>query len=181
MIRALLSALLPLSAAVAASVPGDLAAAERDMTFFKSVEGQWSGPGEVVAGKYKGTKFVCNFTGTTPVGSVGMKLDGGCRVGVFMQKMSATIEKSGRGYSGTFLDGSAGKGLDIVSGNVVNDRKVVFGLNRKALKGAMQARLPDDNSMVVTVSVRVETEMVPVIGVSLKRIDGGAVGTVAQE
>jgi len=112
MIRALLSALLPLSAAVAASGPGDVAAAERDMTFFKSVEGQWSGPGEVVAGKYKGTKFVCNFTGTTPAGSVGMKLDGGCRVGVFMQKMSATIEKNGRGYSGTFLDGSAGKGLD---------------------------------------------------------------------
>ena len=98
-----------------------------------------------------------------------------------MQKMSATIAKDGRGYSGTFLDGSAGKGLDIVSGNVVNDRKVVFGLNRKALKGAMQARLPDDNSMLVTVSVRVETEMVPVIGVSLKRIDGGGVGTVAQQ
>ena len=85
-----------------------------------------------------------------------MKLDGGCRVGVFMQKMTATIQKNGKGYSGTFQDGAAGKGLDVVSGNVVNDRKVVFGLNRKALKGAMQARLPDDNSMVVTVSVRVE-------------------------
>jgi len=35
--------------------------------------------------------------------------------------------------------------------------------------------------MVVTVSVRVETEMVPVIGVSLKRVDGGPVGPVAQE
>ena len=45
----------------------------------------------------------------------------------------------------------------------------------------MQARLPDDNSMVVTVSVRVEEEMVPVIGVNLKRVDGAAVGTVAQE
>ena len=45
----------------------------------------------------------------------------------------------------------------------------------------MQARLPDDNSMVMTVSVRVEEEMVPVIGVNLKRVDGVAVGTVAQE
>jgi hypothetical protein len=181
MIRALLSVFLPLSAAVAANVPGDLAAAERDLTFFKSVEGQWAGPGEVVAGKYKGTKFVCNFTGTTPSGAVGMKLDGGCRVGVFTQKMTATIEKSGKGYSGTFQDGAAGKGLDVISGSVVNDRKVVFGLNRKSLKGAMLARLPDDNSMLVTVSVRVEQEMVPVIGVNLKRIDGTAVGTVAQE
>jgi len=181
MIRALLSVFLPLSAAVMASAPAELSAAERDASFFKSVEGQWTGPGEVVAGKYKGTKFICNFTGTTPSGSVGMKLDGGCRVGVFTQKMTATIQKNGKGYSGTFQDGAAGKGLDVVSGNVVSDRKVVFGLNRKQLKGAMQARLPDDNSMVVTVSVRVEEAMVPVIGVNLKRVDGIAVGTVAQE
>ena len=181
MIRALLSVFLPLSAAMMASAPAELAAAERDASFFKQVEGQWAGPGEVVAGKYKGTKFVCNFTGTTPDGSVGMKLDGGCRVGVFTQKMTTTIQKNGKGYSGTFQDGAAGKGLDVVSGNVVSERKVVFGLNRKALKGAMQARLPDDNSMVVTVSVRVEEEMVPVIGVNLKRVDGGAVGSVAQQ
>ena len=181
MIRALLSVLLPLSAVLAANSPGYLAAAERDLGFFKSVEGQWAGPGEVVAGKYKGTKFVCNFTGTTSADAVGMKLDGGCRVGVFMQKMTATIQRNGKGYSGTFQDGAAGKGLDVVSGNVVSERKVVFGLNRKALKGAMQARLPDDNSMVVTVSVRVEEEMVPVIGVNLKRVDGGAVGSVAQQ
>src|SRR6185295_16665903 len=101
--------------------------------------------------------------------------------GGFTQKMTATIQKSGKGYSGTFQDGAAGKGLDVVSGNVVDDRKVVFGLNRRQLRGAMQARLPDDNSMVVTVSVRVEEEMVPVIGVNLKRIGDGPVGTVAQE
>ena len=39
----------------------------------------------------------------------------------------------------------------------------------------MQARLPDDNTMTVTVSVRVEEQMVPVIGMSLKRVDA-AVG-----
>ena len=30
------------------------------------------------------------------------------------------------------MDGAAGPGLDIISGNVVDDRKVVFGINRNA-------------------------------------------------
>ena len=177
--RMLLPALLTLT--TVAAVPGGLVAAERDVDFFRSVEGEWTGPGEVVAGKYKGTKFVCNFTGTASAGPAGMTLDGGCRVGVFTQKMRASIKKNGKGYNGTFNDGAAGKGLDVVSGNVVNSRKVVFGLNRKALKGAMLARLPDDNSMIVTVSVRVQDQMVPVIGMNLKRVDGVAVGSVARE
>lgn len=179
MMRTLLPAILTF--ATAAIAPTVSMAVERDVAFFQSVEGQWTGPGEVVAGKYKGTKFICNFTGTASAGSAGMTLDGGCRVGVFTQKMTATIKKDGKGYSGTFNDGAAGKGLDVVSGNVVSSRKVVFGLNRKALKGSMQARLPDDNSMVVTVSVRVEDQMVPVIGMNLKRVDAVAVGSVAQE
>ncbi len=157
------------------------AAAETDATFFRSVEGQWTGPGEVVAGKYKGTKFVCNFTGFAASGTPGMTLDGGCRVGLFMQSMKATITKSGSGYSGKFNDGAQGKGLDVVSGNVISSRKVVFGLHRKQLKGSMQARLPDHNSMVITVSVRVDEEMVPVIGMNLKRVDGAAVGSIAQQ
>lgn len=181
MTRMLLSAILTLATAAAVAAPGVAAAAERDEIFFQSVQGQWTGPGEVVAGKYKGTKFVCNFTGTAADGAAGMTLDGGCRVGLFMQKMKATVVKNGNGYSGIFNDGASGKGLDVVSGNVVSSRKVVFGLNRKALKGAMQARLPDDNSMVITVSVRVEKEMVPVIGMNLKRVDGASIGTVAQE
>ena len=45
----------------------------------------------------------------------------------------------------------------------------------------MQARLPDDNTMNVTVSVRVDKEMVPVIGMNLKRVDGAAVGAIAQK
>lgn len=179
MVRTLLPAILTVAAA--AFTPAGLVAAERDAVFFQSVQGQWTGPGEVVAGKYKGTKFVCNFTGTAAEGAAGMTLDGGCRVGVFMQKMTAIIKKNGGGYSGTFNDGAAGKGLDVISGNVVSSRKVVFGLNRKALKGSMQAHLPDDNSMVVTVSVRVEDRMIPVIGMNLKRLDATAVGTVAQQ
>jgi hypothetical protein len=180
MTRTFLSAFLALAAGTVAST-GDAASVERDQQFFHSVEGEWSGPGEVVAGKYKGTKFVCNFTGTAAAEAAGMTLDGGCRVGVFMQKMKATVVKNGSGYSGTFNDGAAGKGLDVVSGNVMSARKVVFGLNRKQLKGAMLARLPDDNSMVITVSVRVQEEMVPVIGVSLKRVDSGPAPAVAQE
>jgi hypothetical protein len=180
MTRTLLLAILTFATATAIGVP-NASAIERDAQFFQSVQGEWSGPGEVVAGKYKGTKFVCNFTGTASEGPAGMILDGGCRVGLFTQKMKAVVTRDGNGYSGRFNDGAAGKGLDVVSGNVVSSRKVVFGLNRKSLKGAMQARLPDDNSMVITVSVRVEKEMVPVIGVNLKRVDTTTVGTVAQE
>ena len=180
--RHFFTAALPVLAAVmaATAVAAPATASERDKKFFRTVEGEWVGPGEIVAGKYKGTKFTCSFSGSTPAQNAGMTLDGGCRVGVFTQKMSATVERKGRGYKGTFMDGAAGKGLDIVGGNVVDGRKVVFSLNRNALKGAMVASLADQNSMTVTVSVRVDDRLVPVIGVSLKRVDGAAVGSVAK-
>ncbi len=38
----------------------------------------------------------------------------------------------------------------------------------------MIARLSSDDAMTVTVSVRVEKQMVPVIGMNLKRVDGAA-------
>jgi hypothetical protein len=182
--RVFLSKILPLaaSAAIAAGVAAPAAAGERDRTFFQSVEGSWAGAGEIVAGKYKGTKFNCTFAGTTPSKKLGMSLDGGCRVGVFMQKMSASVvQSSSAGYKGRFMDGAEGSGLDIISGNVVDDRKVVFAINRKELRGIMQARLPDEDTMNVTVSVRVEDSMVPVIGMSLKRVDAGAVGAIARQ
>ena len=181
-IRRFLSFALPLGLAAAlVGGAGEASANERDKKFFKQVEGNWTGPGEIVAGKYKGTKFTCNFKGATPDKKVGMSLDGGCRVGVFMQKMSASFERAGKaGYRGSFMDGAAGKGLDIVSGKV-DGRKVTLGLNRNALKGAMLARLADENTMNVTVSVRVDKELVPVIGMSLKRTDDAAVGAIASE
>jgi hypothetical protein len=178
-----LSAILTaaMAAAMLPAMSATGAASERDQKFFQSVEGRWSGPGEVVAGKYKGTKFTCNLTGTTPDHRAGMMLDGTCRVGLFSQKMSATVEEGGRGgYRGTFLDGAKGKGLDIVAGDV-NGRTVVFALNRNALKGTMAAKLPDANTMMVTISVKVEDDLVPVIGVSLKRTDSVAVGAIAQD
>jgi hypothetical protein len=76
------------------------------------------------------------------------------------------------------MDGAAGSGLDIISGNVVDGRKVVLSVNRAQLDGVMQARLPDPDTMAVTVSVRVEETLVPVIDMSLKRIDPTNVSAV---
>ena len=109
-----------------------------------------------------------------------MSLDGSCRVGMFTQKMSANVVRRGRGYRGKFLDGAAGEGLDITSGNV-DGKRVVFSINRKQLNGAMLARLPTDDTMNVTVSVRVNRKLVPVIGMSLKRVDRKATGSVARQ
>jgi hypothetical protein len=170
-------AILSLSGAMANTAD----AGEHDVRFFRSVEGQWSGPGEVVAGKYKGTRFTCDLVGTVPARHAGMNLDGTCRVGMFTQKMSAHVEEHGRsGYRGTFLDGAAGKGLDVVGGSV-EGKKVVFVLNRHQLKGTMLAHLPDPNTMNVTISVRVNDDLVPVIGVSLKRDSDHSAKRVAQE
>ena len=178
--RAALSALLPFAtAAMMVGATGAAHASEKDKRFFSNIEGQWSGPGEIVAGKYKGTKFTCNFTGATPNGKIGMSLDGGCRVGLFTQKMSASIEHKGRkGYRGTFMDGALGEGLDVISGKVSGER-VTLSLNRNQLNGAMLARLPDRDTMHVTVSVKVENQMVPVIGMNLKRVDARTVGAIS--
>ena len=165
--------------ACAATAGAPAMAGDNDKQFFKSVEGQWTGPGEIVAGKYKGTKFVCTLDGSTPANEVGMTLDGSCRVGVFTQPMKATITRAGSRYQGKFNDGAEGKGLDVTSGSV-NGNKVVMGLNRKQLNGAMLARVTDANTMNVTVSVRVEKELVPVIGMNLKRVDGTSVGSIAK-
>lgn len=170
---------------VAATVVGIMAvsasaasAAPRDRDFFRSVSGAWQGPGEIVAGKYKGTKFSCSLNGSPTDGEAGLKLDGTCRVGLFSQPMTAVVSQAGSSYKGTFLDGAGGKGLDIVSGKV-NDDNVVLGINRSKLNGAMIARLENDNAMNVTVSVKVGDRMVPVIGMKLSRqIDDVEVGAV---
>ncbi|CAN7321033.1 MULTISPECIES: hypothetical protein [Neorhizobium] len=170
-----------LTVAATSAVAPQAEAAPRDKAFFQSVAGVWKGPGEIVAGKYKGTKFSCNLTGAAiPDSDVGIKLDGTCRVGVFQQPMSATIAQSGRGYTGKFLDGAEGKGLDIISGSVSGD-KVVMGINRNQLNGAMVASLRGENKMNITISIKVEDQMVPVIGLSLDRdMDSIAVGSIQQ-
>ena len=154
-------------------------ASPRDKAFFDQVAGSWQGSGEIVAGKYKGTKFNCDLTGESAAAkSAGIQLDGFCRVGVFKQPMSALITKTGATYKGKFLDGANGKGLDIISGQVAGN-KVVVGINRQKLNGAMIARLESDNKMNITISVKVENKMVPVIGLSLNRnLDDIAVGSI---
>lgn len=171
--------LAAISVAGAIAFAPTVQAASRDKRFFESVSGIWKGPGEIVAGKYKGTKFTCNLTGISSTGSeTGLKLDGTCRVGVFSQPMSAVISQVGNSYQGQFLDGADGKGLDIVSGSVSND-KVVVGINRAKLNGAMVARLQNDTAMNITISVKVEDRMIPVIGLSLNReLDANAVGSI---
>ena len=82
--------------------------------------------------------------------------------------MNAVIKSAGRNYKGQFLDGAAGKGLDIVSGNVTGQEMVV-GITRAKLNGAIIARLQGKNTMTVTISVKVEDQMIPVIGMSLNR------------
>ncbi|TDK36666.1 hypothetical protein E2F50_06990 [Rhizobium deserti] len=180
-IFSLLGGFAVLTAAATSAMAPQAEAAPRDKTFFQSVSGVWKGPGEIVAGKYKGTKFSCNLTGAPAAsGDIGMKLDGTCRIGVFQQPMSAVITQSGSGYSGKFLDGAQGKGLDIISGSVNGD-KVVMGINRAQLNGAMVASLRGDNKMNITISVKVEDQMVPVIGLSLDRdLDAMTVGSIKQ-
>lgn len=164
-------------AGLAFSGPAIAGTADNDRSTFETIRGTWSGPGEIVAGKYKGTRFICNFTGSTPNGRIGMSLDGTCRVGMFTQRMSASVERRGSGYRGAFMDGAAGDGLDVIGGNV-DQRKVVMAIHRKDLKGAMLAKLNSKDSMNVTVSVRVGNDLVPVIGMNLKRTDGTATGSV---
>ncbi|MGO7565256.1 hypothetical protein ACC754_39695, partial [Rhizobium johnstonii] len=56
---------------------------------------------------------------------------------------------------------------------------VVVGINRAKLNGAMIARVRDDKTMNVTVSVKVESQMIPVIGLTLtSQVDEMAVGSI---
>ena len=163
-----------------ATLTGSVAeAGPKDRVFFDSISGEWSGPGEIVAGKYKGTKFTCNLAGEPSDGSeAGIKLDGTCRVGVFTQPMSAFIAEKGTSYTGKFLDGAAGKGLDIVSGTIA-DGKAVMGISRSQLNGVLVARVDDPKAMNVTISVKVGQQMVPVIAMTLARqLDNVAVGSI---
>ncbi|NKB52135.1 MAG: hypothetical protein GKR97_07935 [Rhizobiaceae bacterium] len=145
-------------------------ASASDYTYFKNVQGKWSGAGQIVAGPYKNTRFTCNLEGQTP-GRAGMKLAGTCRVGLFSQQIEATVTKRGRSYRGKFLDGAKGKGLDIVSGRL-RGQKLVLGIKRKQLRGTMTARLKGKNKMNITIAVRVNGGLTPFIGLSLDRKNG---------
>ena len=167
------------SLAVALTAGMGSASAGSSKGFMETIGGRWVGPGEIVAGKYTGPRFTCDLAGGTEKAPSAMQLDGSCRVGLFSQKMSARVTHDGRTYKGAFLDGAKGAGLDIVSGVVEGDR-MVFGLDRKQLNGAMVARLDDGDALNVTISVKVDGELVPVIGMVLKR-DGAVRQTALQD
>jgi hypothetical protein len=160
---------LCLAATVLASVPV-VAAHASEVEFYRTIQGRWIGPGEIVAGKYKGTKFTCDFNGITPSEANGMSIDGNCRVGVFNQPMNASVTKSGRGFTGKFLDGEAGEGMDIIGGRYTAS-KLVVDVRRKDLNGVMIAKLNGDDKLNITVSVKVDKQLIPVIGMSLDRVD----------
>lgn len=145
-------------------------AVANDKTYFRSVEGKWSGAGNIVAGPYKNTRFTCKFDGTSPRGN-GMELTGTCRVGLFSQPISAKVTKSRGKYRGAFLDGAKGKGLDIVSGRL-RGQKLVLGIKRKQLNGTMVANLKSDKKMNITIAVLVNKKLIPFIGLTLHKTAG---------
>lgn len=160
--------------AVAVSFLANSAAFASDSKFFKGIEGKWSGPGEIVAGKYKGTKFVCTFDGSNPDQKIGMSIDGSCRVGVFSQKMNASIIKTAGKYLGAFLDGAKGEGMDVTGGRYTKNR-IIVDIVRNDLNGILVVNLDDKNRMKATISVRHNKQLIPVIGMNLARIDAGTV------
>ena len=161
--RNLLFILAMISAGLITSV-----AAASEARFFNNIQGKWAGPGEIVAGKYKGTKFVCTFDGSNSSLKSGMDIDGSCRVGVFSQPMNAKIMKTAGGYIGAFLDGEKGDGMDVTGGRYTKDRLVV-DIKRHNLNSIMVANLSDPNNMRVTISVKHQGKLIPVIGMNLAR------------
>ena len=79
------------------------------------------------------------------------------------------------------MDGAAGRASTSSPATSSTAARSCLAINRNQLQGVMQARLPDDNTMKVTVSVRVDETMVPVIGMNLKRVDADAVGAIAKK
>lgn len=144
-------------------------ASERD--FYVSAQGKWSGRGEIIAGKYKNTRFSCVFQGISPDRITGLNIDGSCRVGIFSQPMNASVERALAGYTGKFMDGAAGNGLDVVGGRF-SGSQLAIDIRRKDLHGVMFARMGSPEKMHVTVSVRVGEHLIPVIALSLERVGG---------
>lgn len=155
---------LALGLAVSTAAP---APAEASGRYFRSVKGQWKGNGEIVAGKYRGTRFSCRLKGTSPSRSR-MRIAGSCRIGLFSQKVAADLQRRGKGYTGTFLDGAKGSGMDITSGRLHRNRLTV-SIHRKQLNGAMVANLVNDSTLRISISVWAGEDYVPVIGLELKR------------
>lgn len=159
---------LLLGVALAASSAASPMPAEASSRYFKNVKGDWKGAGSIVAGKYKGTRFNCRLRGADR-GGANLQIDGTCRIGLFTQKITANLSRRAGKYRGTFLDGAQGKGMDITSGRV-GDNKLTVAINSKGLTGAIVANLVSRNKMRVSISVRVSSgRYVPVVGLDLTK------------
>ena len=158
---------------------GAHAGEREDRAFFEAVAGQWSGPGKIVEGKMKGTRFTCALDGLPLTGDeTGFRLDGKCRTGMFSHPVSAVFIRDGETYRGQFLDGEDGDGLNVVGG-AVKDSKAVIDLKRHDITGALVTNLQSDDDLNITLLIKGGTRFVPVIGLSLKRdTDNIAVGAV---
>ncbi len=177
MVRFMRKFLLGAFAAASIFSGSGIVAFASEAEFYRGIQGRWTGPGEIVAGKYKGTKFVCDFNGITQSSASGMSIDGSCRVGAFNQPMNASVSRTSRGISGKFLDGEAGEGMDVTGGRY-SGSKLVVDVKRKDLNGVMVARLNGNNKLNITVSVKVEKQLIPVIGMTLDRVTKAADATV---
>jgi len=143
----------------------------RERIFLQAFEGQWHGGGEIIAGKYKGTRFNCRFVGTLEHYEIGMTLSGSCRVGLFSQAIKAkVVRRSSGAFLGHFNDGAQAQGMDITAARIGADH-IQFDLNRQNLQGTMLARLEAQDSMSISLSVKVMDAFVRVVGVNLKRDD----------
>lgn len=163
-----------------AAISDEKASPSTEYAFFQNVNGPWTGSGEVVSGKYKGTRFYCMFQGRSPSKEGiqnpsafplnGLILEGACRIGIFSQPMLAQIIRGINGFTGVFNDGAKGGGFDIISGKISNDHMII-NIKRNQIKGAMLARLETKDKMNITISAKLDNAYVPIIGLKLSRKD----------
>ncbi|MEO0910724.1 MAG: hypothetical protein AAFX96_10420 [Pseudomonadota bacterium] len=85
--------------------------------------------------------------------------------------MNADIIKTAGQYIGKFLDGAKGDGMDVRGGRFTKNRLVV-DIKRKNLNGIMVANLSDPKHLKVTISVKHNQTLIPVIGMNLRRQSG---------
>jgi len=161
--------LAPILIFMALFIVDGVGAQEMSGNFFRALDGKWRGSGEVVAGKYKGTRFQCNFNSLSGLATIDLLLDGTCRMGLFSQSLKAQVRGSKNGVlSGSFNDGARGEGMDITAGKIGKDH-VVLDLLRDNLQGKMLAQLKNKNTMHITLSVKVSEHFIPVVGLDLQR------------
>lgn len=142
--------------------------------FFGDIKGEWFGNGEIIAGKYQNTRFQCSLKGIATL-KTAMEVTGKCRVGPFSQPITAKIKQTKNGeIKGEFLEGinedGVGNGINIISGKLKGN-KLIVQLNRKKLDGAMVTNLKDQNTIEVSISVKLKGQLIPIIGLTLNRKD----------